>query len=45
MESKEVKFMKTRVVYICSGSWLLADKSLDLSQAWKKITSAKAEEI
>jgi hypothetical protein len=33
------------VVYICSSSWLLADKSRDLSQAGKKITVAKVEQI
>ena len=33
------------MVYICSSSWLLADKSRDLSQAVKKITVAKVEQI
>jgi hypothetical protein len=33
------------VVYICSSSWLLAIRSRDLSQAEKKITVAKGEQI
>ena len=34
-----------KVVYICSRIWLLAVGSRDLSQAEKKITVAKAEQI
>ena len=30
---------------ICSSSWLLADKSRDSSQAEKKITIVKADQI
>ena len=33
------------VVYICSSSWLLAGGSRDLSQAEKKITVVKDEQI
>ena len=33
------------VVYICSSSWLLAGGSRGLSQAEKKVTVAKAEQI
>jgi hypothetical protein len=33
------------VIYICSSSWLLANKSRDLSQVEKKITVVKADQI
>ena len=35
----------TEVVYICSSCWLLAHESRDLSQAEKKVTVVKPEEI
>ena len=35
----------SRLVCICSGSWLLAVKSRDLSKAEKKITIAKVVQV
>ena len=37
--------VQCKVVYICVSSWLLANKSRDLSQAEKKITVVKPEQI
>ena len=37
--------LMTKVIYTCSRSWLLADKSRNLSQAQKKVTAVKPEQI
>ena len=44
-KSISTQHLSSNVVYICSISWLLADKLSDLSQAEKKITVAKSEQI
>ena len=44
-KSISTQHLSSNVVYICSSSWLLADKLSDLSQAEKKIIVARAELI
>ena len=44
-KSISTQHLSSNVVYICSISWLLADKLSDLSQAEKKIIVAKSEQI
>ena len=44
-KSISTQHLSSNVVYICSISWLLADKWSDLSQAEKKITVAKSKQI
>ena len=43
LKSFEIILESFKVLYVCSSSWLLTDKSHDLSQAEKEITVSKAE--